>query len=437
MLKNSFLKVLTLFLVVSMLFVSVGCSNDSAGESEGSKQSSSSKDVVELSFMGWGNEQERELYDKMLRKFEEKNPEYKVNYIYVPQDYQTKLKTMIAGNTVPDVFYVPETAVVEYVKTGKLEELDGHIKVNPDLVANFVPGLLDYGQYDGKQYTIPKDWEPYVMYINKELFNKANLPIPTGNWTMDEFTDIARKLTIVEDGKAIQYGIGLETWWGPWSVFVGNEGGEWFKNGKSNFNDPKVIRGLTRMYDLFQTYKAAPSPSALQQSGMGQSQMFETGKVAMYSSGRWMVPTFRQTLNFEWTAVEMPIGEKRLNPIFSGTLAISKDSKDKEGAVKLLSYVLSKEGLQDIIGMGLAMPTNMEYFDDPTMVTGPPEVEPFKATSNYLDTKVQLEATQSGHFTEYIDKYITPELDNAFNGKQTIQEAVKKIDDGANAELFE
>ncbi|MBS4200586.1 sugar ABC transporter substrate-binding protein [Bacillus sp. FJAT-49732] len=423
-------KGLSILLFIALLIIPLtGCKSEKSG-------SNSNGEKVEVSFMGWGNEQERKLYAEMFKKFEEKHPNIKVNYIYVPQDYDTKLKTMIKGNTVPDVFYVGENLVTEYVKTGKLAELDQYIEMYPELVANFVPGLLEYGKVDGKQYSIPKDWEPYIMYINKDLFNEAGVPIPTGDWDMEEYIDIANKLTKKEDGKTTQYGAALDTWWGPWSVFTQNEGGVWFKDGKSNFNTPEVIKGLTRMYDLFQTFKAAPSPATLKQSGMGQSQMFETGKVAMYPTGQWMVPTYREALNFEWTAVEMPKGATRVNPIFSGTLAVSADSKHQDEAVELLKYTLSKEGLQEIIGLGLGMPTNTEFFDDPSMVTSPPDADVLKATSNYLDTQVQLEAARSGHFSEFMDKYVTPQLDAAFNGKQTIEEAVKLIDEKANSELF-
>ncbi|WP_197089563.1 sugar ABC transporter substrate-binding protein [Bacillus sp. SA1-12] len=391
---------------------------------------------IEISFMGWGNEQERELYTKVFKEFETRNPGYKVNYIYVPKDYDTKLKTMIIGNTMPDVFYIGENLATEYAKSGKLAVLDPYIEKYPELVANFVPGLLEYGKYQGKQYAIPKDWSPYAMYINKDLFKEAGIPIPTSDWTMEEFMDLAQKLTITEKGKITQYGAALETWWAPWSIFVGNEGGKWFNNGKSNLNDPKVIKGLKRMYDLFQTYKAAPSPAATKQAGMGQSQMFETGKVAMFPTGRWMVPTYRQALNFEWTAVEMPKGVTRVTPVSSGQLAVSNESDHKEAAVKLLRHVLSKEGLKGILGLGLAMPTNTQFFDDPDIVTAPPEVEPYKAMAEYLDTEVQLEAARSGHFSEYMEKYVTPELDAAFNGKQSIEEAVENIDEQANTVLF-
>ncbi|MEC0091927.1 hypothetical protein [Paenibacillus macquariensis] len=41
---------------------------------------------------------------------------------------------------------------------------------------------------------------------------------------------------------------------------------------------------------------------------MRQSQMFETSKVAMYPSGRWVVPTYRQSVSFNWTAEAPPSG---------------------------------------------------------------------------------------------------------------------------------
>lgn len=225
-------------------------------------------------------------------------------------------------------------------------------------------------------------------------------------------------------------------WYGPYFTIIGNTGGEVLKNGKSNFSDPKVIKGLKVFYDLFQTDKSAPSPASLKQAGVGQSQLFETGKVAMYASGRWMVPTYRKSLKFDWTAVEMPKGERRINPIFSGMLAVSAKSPHKDAAIKLLSYVLSRDGLKDIIGLGLAMPTNTKFIDDPEMVNEPPDLAPFKAAAAYHGYDSQWALAQTGQFSEFFDKYINPELDKAFNGQQSVEDAAKNIDTKANAELF-
>lgn len=411
--------------------------SDTGASAAGTTAPNASAAGGEISFMSWGTDQERQLYADSFLVFEKDNPGTKVNYIYTPQDYDTKFKTMVAGNQVPDVFYVPENQLVTYAATGKLLDLDPYVQQDPSLTADFVPGLLDFGKTEeGKLYAIPKGWEPFVVYINKELFQKAGVEVPTGDWTMEEFREVAKQMTVTEGDRTTQYGTSLDTWWGPWSTFVGNEGGEWFKDGKSNFNDPAVIKGLTRMYDLFQTDKSAPSPSALTQSGLGTSQMFETGRVAMYPIGGWVVADYRKSVKFDWTAVEMPKGTTRINPIFSGMLAVGADSKNKDMAVKLVKFLMSKEGQKGVTALGLQMPPYQSQSNDPELVTEPPDRTAFKAAAAYHGSPVQLAVARTGRFAEFIDKYVTPELDLAFNGQQTVEDAVAKIDNNANANLF-
>src|SRR5688500_9227997 len=43
-----------------------------------STNTTASQETTEVSFMGWGNDQERELYANMFKQFEAKNPGYKV-----------------------------------------------------------------------------------------------------------------------------------------------------------------------------------------------------------------------------------------------------------------------------------------------------------------------------------------------------------------------
>ncbi len=391
-----------------------------------------------ISYMTWGDEAERVLYDQVLKDFMAKNPKVKVNYIYTPGEYNQKLQTMIAGNTAPDVFWLLQSNVMTYASSGACELLDPWIQKNPELTADMVDGLLKYGQYEGKTYSIPKDWVPIVMYLNEDLFAAANVPLPTSDWTMENYIDIAKKLTKVENGKTTVWGTECDTYWAYWMTFAGNYGGQWFKDGKSNFSDPNVIKGLSVLADLINKHKAAPSPATMASQageGTGSDQMFATGKIAMLPSGRWAVPTLKKDVNFKWTAVEMPKGTTRVNPVVSGCLTVSEKSKNKEAAIGLVKYILSKEGLKVTMSNGLAMPVYKKLLDDPELVTAPPDVAPFKATAGYIDVNMQYGAYQKGNFSKYNDM-ITAELDNAFNGKVSIEEACKTLDRKANEELF-
>lgn len=391
-----------------------------------------------ISYMTWGDNTERGLYQQVIDDFQKKNSKVKVKYVYTPNEYNQKLQTMVAGNTAPDVFWILQNNVPTYAPTGACEVLDPWIEKNPELTDDMVDGLLKYGQYEGKTYAIPKDWEPVVMYLNEDLFKAANVPLPTSDWTMDDYVSLAQKLTVTKDGKTSVYGAQCDTYWAFWMVFAGNCGGKFFKDGKSNFSDPNVIKGLSVLNDLINKYKAAPSPAAMSSmSGQSSSsdQMFATGKIAMYPSGRWQVPPFRKDCKFNWTAVEMPKGVTRVNPVISGCLAVSSKSRNKEAAVAFVKHILSRDGLKITMSNGLAMPVYKKYLDDPELVTAPPDVAPFKATANYIETELQYTVYQTKLFSKYNDM-ITAELDNAFNGKQTMEQACANIDKKANTELF-
>jgi len=388
----------------------------------------------DISYMTWGDEAERQIYDTILNNFMAKNPKVKVNYIYTPDDYYTKLQTMIAGKTVPDVFWLIQSEVIPYVQAGVCEELDPWIEKYPELTDDMVNGLLKYGQYQGKTYTIPKDWEPIVMYLNEDLFAAANVPLPASDWTMDDYIELAKKLTIVKGGRVEQYGAEVDNYWAFWMVFGANYGGKWFKDGKSNFSDPNVIKGLNVMRAIIDN-KTAPSPATVNSMGGASDQLFLTGKIAMYPSGRWAVPAFRTDAQFNWSAVEMPKGTIRTNPVISGTLAVSKDSKNKEAAIGLVRYLLSEDGMKVAMANGLAMPVYKRFMDDPTMASEPPSIVPFKATAGYIETEMQYESAATGEWGKY-KSIITAEIDKALNGEITMAEAAANIDNQANSELF-
>lgn len=416
-------KILIMALAIAMVLALAGCG--------GSK-----KLKGEVSFMGWGDEAERVMYDKVFKDFEAKNPGVKVNYIFTPDDYYTKLQTMIAGNTAPDVFYLAEGRVAQYAKDGVLLGLDPYVKKYPELTKDFVPGVLRYGTYQDKLYAIPKDWQPVVMYINEDIFKAAGLPLPTSDWTMDDFRAIAKKLTKVEGKKTVQYGCAVENYRADWMVFGGNYGGEWFKDGKSNWSDPNVLKGMNVMRDVIVTDKTSPSPAAVSSMGQSQSQLFETGKVAMFPSGRWAVPTYRETCKaFTWSAVEMPKGTTRVNPIITAALASSAKSKNPELAVALLRHVLSDESLTTVMSLGIGLPCYQHLVDKPGLVSEPPAAAPFKATGAYIDQKVQYAAVSTTKFAEFQD-IISAQLDLAFNGSITMEAAAAAIDKKANAEVF-
>ena len=97
-------------------------------------------------------------------------------------------------------------AADKYTYDGKLRKLD-EIWDNTDIKKeDFVSSYLDSLSTDDGLYGVPFQISSYVMYWNKDLFEKAGLDPETPPATYDEWTEMAQKLT---DPDSHVYGSGL------------------------------------------------------------------------------------------------------------------------------------------------------------------------------------------------------------------------------------
>mgnify|MGYP000515685797 CR=1 FL=1 len=132
---------------------------------------------------------------------------------------------------------------------------------------------------------------------------------PKSDWTMEDYIEIAGRMTRKEGDRTVQYGVVVNNYRADWIAWLGANNAEWFRNGKANFSDPKSIEGLRPMFEVVQK-GYAPSPAVISSMGTSEDRMFITGMVAMYPSGRWVIPSFRAECDFEWDAIELPTADK-------------------------------------------------------------------------------------------------------------------------------
>ena len=389
-----------------------------------------------VTYMHGGDDYERELYRGIFDDYEALAPGVKIEQLYVPSDYYTKLQTLAAGDSLPDIFTVGEGSLGLYASTGYLAPIDDYLKQYPALTADLADGLIDFGNYEGVQYGMIGGYTGYVMYLNKDLFKEAGVDLPTTDWTVEDYKNIAAQMTKKsEDGSRVDvYGTAINNYRADWINWMGNYDAEWFKDGKSNLTSPEAKQGLGVMYDLVQA-GSAPSPGTVSATGDSEDRLFIIGKVAMYPSGRWTIPSFRSECDFEWDAVEMPKGTTRTCPFICSMVGIASTSENKDIAANVLSYQMSDEGLALVMESALSLPVYKDLMANEKYVNTPPSAEAFINTSEYLGNASQLEVCKTGKFSEY-NSMINAGLSEAFEGNTTLDEALAKIDEQANTTLF-
>lgn len=387
-----------------------------------------------ITYMHSGDDYEREMYAKVFEAYKKYAPNVEIEQMYVPSDYATKLQTLAAAGDLPDIFWTGESGVKAYSEAGMLSDLNGVIEEYPQLTENIIDGVLDFGNIDGKQLAFPKDWTSYVMYLNKDLFEEAGVDLPTNDWTVEDYKKIAAELTQKNGDRTDVYGTAINNYRADWINWMGNYGAEWFKDGKSNISSPEALEGLSVMYDLVQD-GSAPSPGTVSSTGDSEDRLFVIGKVAMYPSGRWVIPSFRSECDFEWEAVEMPKGTTRTCPFICSMVCVAETSENKDIAANLLSFQMSDEGLALVMDSALSLPVYTDLMENETYVNTPPSADAFINSAEYLGNKPQIEASLTGKWSEY-SSIISAGLSDAFEGVTTIEEAVKKIDEQANTTVF-
>lgn len=305
-----------------------------------------------VQFASWGSKSEIDILKPVLSEFEKENPDIKVDFMHIPQNYFQKIHLLFASNTAPDVIFINNQYLPVYANAGLLEEF------NTD--DSFYPQALQALSWNGKHYATPRDVSNLVIFYNKDLFDKKQVPYPSQNWTFDDFLETSKKLTDKNT-----FGISFEEdplFYLPY--LMSNGGGflpEEIKKAESQ-------NALNFYADLRKKHHTAPRKSESASATMAQ--MFLQQRLGMYLSGRWIVPKIREEAEFNWDITRFPKGTKgSIVPLDASGWAISKSSKHKQEAKKLVDYLSSKESIEKFTRSGLIVPAridaaNSEYFFD-------------------------------------------------------------------------
>ena len=183
---------------------------------------------------------DRQIWDETVDRFEEANPDIKVESYertYQPEEFIT----VMAGGKGPDLVKVWVGAVQTLANMGFLKPVDDYIQSwsQKDYIK---PVLWESTQVGDHTYGVPADTYFLFLLYRKDLFVQAGLnpDTPPANW--DQLAAAAKILTRRDQG---QYGLGLvpKTWY--FQDFVWQAGGDMTKieNNKvvSAFADPPAV----------------------------------------------------------------------------------------------------------------------------------------------------------------------------------------------------
>lgn len=389
--------------------------------------------ATKLKISSWGDPEENQILVDLIKDFEAKNPKIKVELTRIPfNEYVTKLLTQIAGGLAPDVIFVEVNNFVDLQLRGALEPLNPYIEADHMDLGAYYPQVIDRFTVDGQAYVIPRDTAPIgVIYYNKSAFDEAKIPYPTDDWDWADFVAAGKKVKKVDKtGKVTRWAFVDD--WPLWDAWVYDAGGSFADNVKHPTKwtfglDPDSMKGVQFRADLMNKYKIMLPPSGLAaMGGMGTSDMFVNGTVAMFLSGIWKTPKFRPITNFKWDVVMFPKGPNGYRAFSTGGsgYGILKSSKMKKEAWELVKYISGEEGAKKLAATGLVQPAIMSAANSPLFLDGK---DPQNKKMLFDAMKYVKYNPMCKNWSEVHDSIMGPELDKVWNGTQTAAEAMAKL----------
>lgn len=346
-----------MFAIIATAIMLVGCG--SGKSSDGAKTADGKK---EITWMCYGQPQETEVYEQVIKKFEEKYPDVKVKLITTTQDqYGQKIQAAMASNTMADVVYMGPGDVKAWVNAGKMLNLDEYItKAEEEGIVdldNIWDLALKKYKYDGdiigqgSLYALPKDVGPFGFGYNKTLFEKLGIPLPDKEtpYTWEEFMEVCQKLTKDTGGDDSSWGTGLNVNWSL-QPFVYSNGADWLNEDatKVTVTDPKFIEALQYFAD--QTLKYKITPSAEQAQTLDTYQRWIKGQLGFFAVAPWDIAAF-EDLSFEYDIIPWPAGSTGQTSSWLGSVGfgVSAKSKYPQEAVNLAIFLSTDEDANKMV----------------------------------------------------------------------------------------
>lgn len=352
-----------------------------------------------ISMMMWGDPAELDVWNQIVADFQAANPDITVSVDVSDWDsYWTKLKTLLAANTPPDLFAIDAPYYLDYKSKDVLLNIQSYIDEEPTVLDGVYPATLTAYKTPDGYFGLPRDFQTIVVFYNKDMFDAAGLPYPAADWTYDDLRATAQALTLDVDGDGItdQFGFSTDLWDMElfWGSAIWAHGGDIFNADytKTLIGSPEARQAWQFAYDLMFVDKSMPDSNTTGQYG---GDLFLAGKAAMTTIGHWAVPSYAEA-GFAFDAAPMPVGPAgQATSVNSAGFVIAKGSKFPDASWQFLKFVISPAAQTRLAEMGFACPVLKSVAESPI----------FLDQSIQINQQVFLDSLQFAHMKPVFKGY--------------------------------
>jgi multiple sugar transport system substrate-binding protein len=367
-----------------------------------------------------------------------------------------KLLTEMAGGKGTDLVNVATEGLQIFSGKDLALKLDDYARSDKGAIQEYfsdvAPSLVESMMYEGSLYSLPVNFNAANMFLNVEALQKAGVSLPTDDWTVNDFHEIARKVIAKKDatGQPETFGYAwTNRHWGGfipwvfvngsnllteerapggewlWSTFYANDpaakgrGGGWRWN-QSKANDPANVEALQLLVDMTKE-KTALDPAT--GGGAAQQNNFMAGKVAMTPAGAFWCAALKNGGMKEgsFDVRLFPKWKTQRHQYGAGGVIGMKASAAKDDIWSFMKFWASKDVMAQVLGSPLSSTSPRRSLMTEDRMAGVKNWKVFYDTLDKLPDTAPIPAPPESNQLATI---LTKHVDLAITGEKSAKEAL-------------
>ncbi|HEY9054401.1 MAG TPA: sugar ABC transporter substrate-binding protein [Rectinemataceae bacterium] len=309
---------------------------------------------VKLKMIVWDLNQTTYM-QPVIDAYTAKHPNVSFEMINIPaNEYTQKVAIMLAGGDSSDLISVKDIPqYASMVAKKQVENLNPYIAKDKIDLGQF-SGVTDQISVDGALYALPFRSDIWILYYNKDIFDKAKIPYPTNDMTWEQYAELAAKLA---SGTGVDrvYGSHYHTWRSTVQLPTVQDG----KNSIIS-TDYSFMKPYYEMVLKMQKDKTVMDFSSLKVGNMHYSGLWYNEQIAMMPMGSWFIGTLISkikdgTADMKWGIAKYPHPKGVPAGTTAGTItsiAINSKAPNKEQAWDFVKFFSGPEGAQILAKLG-------------------------------------------------------------------------------------
>jgi len=297
---------------------------------------------VTLRYASWnlGTEEENNIFRQLIKAYIELNPHVTIEFVDMSAEggWEANLTAYAAKGELPDVFMANNVPL--YVQNGWVADLSEYTQNDADW-ADVPQVLKDAFTYSGKVLGLPAAQFVMGYFVNKDIYEAANLDAPEYGVSVDDFFNAVTSLNNVPKGIL---GLDEQEFVTGWYAHTQDPNLRWFSfDGQHmNYNSAAFKAAIAKTGEMLSyTWQGLSDEQKKNFKSTGPWELFLNQEVGVRWDASWSVPGYVQNATFNWDFIGIPGGNQAV--VFD-VITVSKTTTNLEEAYKFAKWMtFSKE----------------------------------------------------------------------------------------------